>query len=205
MSMIILAVRVQDVVNHKWYSWDNGSWDVNGEPKIPNNGDMYIAYYVYNQGTASHAYSELWCNGSKLGNTARGISPNEGFGLEWSGKMTPVGSASIIIRAWGDEETPSTVEFTIQGLANTDSNNSGDNSNNDQEDGQVGGGFINKQNVIIGAVTALALVGGVIYLKNRQDINAKVRKGYGYGKKVYGYVGDKAELAYNYGRYVTGK
>jgi hypothetical protein len=51
---VITAIRVHDISRNIWYSWNNGSWDSNGQPiVVAGSSNLAISFYAVNTGTAA--------------------------------------------------------------------------------------------------------------------------------------------------------
>jgi hypothetical protein len=98
----ITAIRVHDVSRNIWYNWDkdypqagfpawyiilsDGSRVLANPAVLPGANNLYIAFYVRNDGIAGAITAKLTTNTSQvLASATQTLSYGAGFGLEWTG------------------------------------------------------------------------------------------------------------------------
>lgn len=82
----ISGIRVQDIAKGKWFNYDEGEWDE--EPIVaPGKDNLYIAFWVVNEGETGNLTLTVEDNGGVLANKTVECSAGEGLGVEWTGDM----------------------------------------------------------------------------------------------------------------------
>ena len=112
--LVVTAIRVQDVTNHKWFNWDNGTWDSAGAPKIAAGNQIYIAAWAVNKSVANGCHIAVIVNGVQKATGYNVLGPEEGFGIEWNGTQTSPMSVCAI-RTQMDVHIAEEQPFTIAG------------------------------------------------------------------------------------------
>lgn len=110
-STKLTAIRVQDVTTHKWYNWDNGSWDSNGTPKCTPGGNLYVAAYAVNEGDPGTAGIKVTYIGYSQENKGY-LETNQGIGIEVVYTMPLQGNAQIELT-----DSSKSTYFTVANLS----------------------------------------------------------------------------------------
>jgi LPXTG-motif cell wall-anchored protein len=103
----LIAIRVQDVTNQKWYNWDNGSWDSNGQPKCVSGGKLYVAAYAVNEGDAGTAGISI-SYGGYVQQQSGYLTTGQSIQLEANYVMPAQGNIKI-----GVADSTDVTEFTV--------------------------------------------------------------------------------------------
>ena len=127
-AVVVTAIRVQDVKNNIWWSWDNGSWDntsgtgknaPSGQtPRCAPGASLYIAFFAVNNSPAAgdtNCHLQLWQDQSQYPTLDQTVQPGQGFGYEWTGLMANTDSVATCV-SWSDLSPTQKLVFNITAI-----------------------------------------------------------------------------------------
>lgn len=125
----IVAVRVQDLTRHIWYSWSDGYWlnagggdsnaPIGESPRCVSGGTFYIAAYTQNISEQTGLVGcRIILDGVTVIARTNTVAPGSGVDVEKTDRLMPA-TGNVHVKVDGEGlEVPQIVEFDIVGISN---------------------------------------------------------------------------------------